>query len=42
MKVFLLAASEKGQVSSEVYGGYLADINTIEDLEKLDAYLLEE
>ena len=42
MKVVLLAASEKGQVSAEVYGGYLVNINTIEDLEKLDAYLLEE
>ena len=38
----LLPASEKGQVSAEVYGGYLVNINTIEDLEKLDAYLLEE
>ena len=38
----LLSASEKGQVSAEVYGGYLVNINTIEDLEKLDAYLLEE
>ena len=37
-----LPASEKGQVSAEVYGGYLVNINTIEDLEKLDAYLLEE
>ena len=38
----LLPASEKGQVSAEVYRGYLVNINTIEDLEKLDAYLLEE
>ena len=38
----LLSASEKGQVSAEVYEGYLVNINTIEDLEKLDAYLLEE
>ena len=38
----LLPASEKGLVSAEVYGGYLVNINTIEDLEKLDAYLLEE
>ena len=38
----LLPASEKGQVSAEVYGGYLVNINTIEDLEKLDAYLLGE
>ena len=38
----LLPASVKGQVSAEVYGGYLVNINTIEDLEKLDAYLLEE
>lgn len=41
-KEILLPASEKGQVSAEVYGGYLVNINTIEDLEKLDAYLLEE
>ena len=41
-KEILLPASEKGQVSGEVYGGYLVNINTIEDLEKLDAYLLEE
>ena len=38
----LLPASEKGQVSAELYGGYVVNINTIEDLEKLDAYLLEE
>ena len=38
----LLPASEKGLVSAEVYGGFLVNINTIEDLEKLDAYLLEE
>ena len=38
----LLPASEKGLVSAEVYGGYLVNINTIEDLEKLDAYLLGE
>ncbi len=41
-KEILSPASEKGQVSAEVYGGYLVNINTIEDLEKLDAYLLEE
>ena len=41
-KEILLPASKKGQVSAEVYGGYLVNINTIEDLEKLDAYLLEE
>ena len=41
-KEILLPASVKGQVSAEVYGGYLVNINTIEDLEKLDAYLLEE
>jgi len=41
-KEILLPASEKGQVSAEFYGGYLVNINTIEDLEKLDAYLLEE
>ena len=41
-KEILLPASEKGQVSAEVYEGYLVNINTIEDLEKLDAYLLEE
>jgi len=38
----LLPASNKGQVSAEVYEGYLVNINTIQDLEKLDAYLLEE
>ena len=38
----LLPASQKGQVSAEVYEGYLVNINTIEDLEKLDVYLLEQ
>ena len=38
----LLPASEKGQVSAEVYEGYLVNLNTIEEVEKLDAYLLEE
>ena len=41
-KEILLPASGKGLVSAEVYRGFLVNINTIEDLEKLDAYLLEE
>ena len=37
----LLPASQKGLVTGEMYKGFLVNINTIEDVEKLDAYLSE-
>ena len=37
----LLPASQKGLITGEIYEGFLVNINTIEDVEKLDAYLSE-
>ena len=41
-KEVLLPASEKGLVTGEFFEGSLVNVNSIEDLEKLDAYLAEE
>ena len=38
----LLPASERGLVTGEVFKGSLVNVNSIDDLEKLDAYLTEE
>ena len=41
-KEVLLPASERGLVTGEVFKGSLVNVNSIDDLEKLDAYLTEE
>ena len=41
-KEVLLPASERGLVTGEVFNGSLVNVNSIDDLEKLDAYLAEE
>lgn len=41
-KSVILPASEKGLVTGEFFGGGLININTVKDLEKLDALLTEE
>ena len=41
-KEVLLPASERGLVTGQVFKGSLVNVNSIDDLEKLDAYLTEE
>ena len=41
-KEVLFPASEKGLVTGQVFNGSLINVNSIDDLEKLDAYLTEE